>query len=435
MVEFVPLTVLYLIILVFQISVLSAPMPCFIMYAQSIVVAFYMSIYTDIELRRQIVFDKNGNLRFDMKIIYAIYGAFNLDFFRFVTPPFCISSHLKTIHIAVFGYISVLYPLFLIFLTWVCVELHGRNFQPLVCQWRPFHRCFVRLRRGWDTKNDIIDVFLTFFLLSYDQCVYVTLVLMSCQQVKRYDVFGNFYNIKVKTIADYSVTFGSRNHLLFAIPAAILFSIYIIFLPVLLTFYPLKLFKSCLSKCRLNFISVNIFVEKVHKCYRDGLDGGRDLRSFSGLYFFLRIALYLLGPLSDSLLKINNNIWMTDAIWFPTGTVFMITALTVALIKPYQKNYMNYLDALLLSNIAFCCLVLKAEIHVLIIIRLLFFSPILVLILIVFTKMFFKLSTCCNGCNLWIHLKQNYTRNLQGVADEKTPIIKSDCSLERCYDK
>ena len=77
-----------------------------------------------------------------------------------------------------------------------------------------------------------------------------------------------------------------------------------------------------MSKCHLDFISVNIFVEKVHNCYRNGLDGGRDLRSFSGLYFFLRMAVFLvgllwsvsLGMLSDGLSKKNNvnNIWMTD---------------------------------------------------------------------------------------------------------------------------
>ena len=46
-------------------------------------------------------------------------------------------------------------------------------------------------------------------------------------------------------------------------------------------------------------------------------------------------------------------------IWFSIGTVLMITALTVALIKPYQKSYMNYLDALLLSNI--CILLFSIE--------------------------------------------------------------------------
>ena len=77
---------------------------------------------------------------------------------------------------------------------------------------------------------------------------------------------------------------------------------------------------------------MNIFVEKVHNCYRNGLDGGRDLRSFSGLYFFLRMAVFLFGPLSVNLLKVNNNIWMTDVVWFPVGTVLMNTALIVALI-------------------------------------------------------------------------------------------------------
>ena len=31
-------------------------------------------------------------------------------------------------------------------------------------------------------------------------------------------------------------------------------------------------------------IKLNIFVEKFYTCYRDGLSGGRDMRSFSGLY-------------------------------------------------------------------------------------------------------------------------------------------------------
>ena len=176
---------------------------------------------------------------------------------------------------------------------------------------------------------------------------------------------------------------------------------------------------------------MNIFVVKVHNCYRNGLDGGRDFRSFSGLYFFLRIAAFLIGLMCDRLLKVNNTLWLTGALWFPTGTVVMITALTVALIKPYQKNYMNYLDTLLLSNIALCCFVLNTKIRVLMIIRLLYFTPVLILILIVFTKMFLKLSTCCNRCNLCIHFRQTYTRILQGVADEKTPIIKSACSPER----
>ena len=67
-------------------------------------------------------------------------------------------------------------------------------------------------------------------------------------------------------------------------------------------------------------------------------------------------------------------------------TIFMITALTLALIKPYRKNYMNYLDALLLSNLVLICFVMTSGIPVLAIIRVLFLTLIFALILIKFLK-------------------------------------------------
>ena len=168
--EFAPITVLYLVILVFQISITSAPMPCFIMYAQFIVIIFE----SNSSLRVAKIFLTNSwDFRLDMQIILTLYGIFNLDFCHYdIIPPFCISSKLKYIHIALLGYITAFYPILLILLTWIFVELYGRNFRPLMWLLRPFHRCFVRLRRGWNTKSDIIDVFCTFFMLSYSKIIY-----------------------------------------------------------------------------------------------------------------------------------------------------------------------------------------------------------------------------------------------------------------------
>ena len=128
--EFAPLTVLYLIILVFQVSVSSAPMQCFIFYAQWIVVAFHLSMYDHNSLRHAI-FTEKGQLRLDMQIIHVLYGVFNLDFFQFLKPSMCINSQLKSIHVDFIGYISVLYLIILIILIWICVELHDRNFRLL----------------------------------------------------------------------------------------------------------------------------------------------------------------------------------------------------------------------------------------------------------------------------------------------------------------
>ena len=154
-------------------SFLSAPVTCFIMYSQLMVLAFYEECGFNSTSETALSWVKltvaEGTLRVGTKILLTIYGMFNLDFFHYVLPPFCISNKLRPIHIFFLAYISVFYPFLLILLTWLCVELHGRNFRPIVCLWRPFNGCFVCLSRGWNTKSDLIDVFTSFFLLFYSK--------------------------------------------------------------------------------------------------------------------------------------------------------------------------------------------------------------------------------------------------------------------------
>ena len=133
--------VFYLIILVFQISMTSAPTACVIMYVQLIVIT--PDFANESELPAKLMFGERGDLKLDIKVMFTLYGVLNLDFFCYILPPFCISSQIKSIHVGFLGYISALYPILLIILTWVCVELHGQNFRPLVWLWRPFHRCFA----------------------------------------------------------------------------------------------------------------------------------------------------------------------------------------------------------------------------------------------------------------------------------------------------
>ena len=93
--NFIPLTLFYLLILVFQIRFTSAPMECFIMYSQLVVLGFYeecgLELTTD-SIFSQMKFTENGNtLRIGAKILLTLYGVFNLDFFHYILPPFCIS--------------------------------------------------------------------------------------------------------------------------------------------------------------------------------------------------------------------------------------------------------------------------------------------------------------------------------------------------------
>ena len=245
------------------------------------------------------------------KVVLMLYRVLNLEFGNYFLPPYCLSGirNLKFIHVAYLGYICFFfYPPLLICLTWICVELHGRNFRPLVWLWRPFHGYFVQLRRGWDTKSDIIDVFITFFLLSYGKIVHQTLLLISYDIITNINELGQYF-ISHQCVVDQSISYGSTYHLLFAIPSLFIFLIFTILLPLLLILYSIRAFQSCLSRRHLNSIAINIFIEKIHGCYRNGLDGGQDMRSFSGLYFFLP---YLIV----SLLQLLKNCYLLVLHWY-----------------------------------------------------------------------------------------------------------------------
>ena len=341
--EFFPVTVSYLFILAFRVSITSPPMPCFIMFAQ-----FFIIYITDYHQLWTGIVNDNGELTLSYKVLRTVYGLFNLDFFHYLPPPLCLGTWLKPIHIAFFRISTSFYPLFLIFLTCVGVKLHDRNVRLIVCLWRPFHKCFVRLRKGWDSKSDLVDVFITFFILTYYKFVYITTVVsFHREKLIQVDMSGNISYISLAEI-DLNFLYYSKSYISIAVISAMLYLVYILLPPLLLILYPIRMFRSCLSKCRFNSLTITIFTDKIQSCYRNGLDGGRDMRSFSAFYFYLRLLLHtVLVNFGKIILKENE--------WTSLGVTYSLSALIVALIRPYQKTYMNICDSLLLTNIAIMC--------------------------------------------------------------------------------
>ena len=96
-----------------------------------------------------------------------------------------------------------------------------------------------------------------------------------------------------------------------------------------------------------------IFMEKFHSCYRDGLDGGRDMRIFSSLYFVLRIILVCAPKLIVH--------FCTCTVWFPRGILLTIAAVVVALSRPYKKTYVTISNTLLLTHASVICYILSSN--------------------------------------------------------------------------
>jgi hypothetical protein len=131
-------------------------------------------------------------------------------------------------------------------------------------------------------------------------------------------------------------------------------------------------------------------MDKVCSCYKDGLNGGQDMRSFSGFYFILRIAGYLCGILSHLMkpfLHINR--------WLATGTLLFFTTLTIAIAKPYRKAYMNYWDIAILSHLTILNFVLSSgNNNILLVARVLLSIPILIFIIAIMLRKGYKSNMC-----------------------------------------
>jgi hypothetical protein len=80
--------------LFFRLNITSAPMVGFVLFSQIIVAAF---------------FDCGIQLKFEHPTMYCfalvmvtLYGCWNLDYFRYILPPFCVSTELKRVHTIIY---------------------------------------------------------------------------------------------------------------------------------------------------------------------------------------------------------------------------------------------------------------------------------------------------------------------------------------------
>ena len=330
--EFVPITIFYLIVIVFGIRVTSAPMTCFVMYSQLIVMV--VSIYSRPYFPLQ-----SSSFNTFLKVIVLPFYIWSLDFFRYVLPPFCISSKLEITHIFLLNYIPAVYSLCLIAITWACIKLYSRDIKPFVHLWNKLKGCCNCNK--WENRSDIIiDTFATFFFLSYSRLNSNFLSSFKVTQIQR---AGSDISYTVLA-ADQSIRF-SGTYIPFLIFSALVFVAFGQLPALLLALYPVRAFRSLLFKYVIrgghSKATINVFVEKFYSCYRDGLDGGRDMRSFASLYFLI-ICLCTLFLFS----------------WTLRVVLFGISSLLVLIVRPFKKSYMNNLDALIFAHLALSCLLL-----------------------------------------------------------------------------
>ena len=333
-----PITVFYIIVIIFNIRATAPPFTAFVMMCQ------VFSTIDRVCVPVKMVLKEMKSLSILIDVVRALCGIWNLDFFRYLVSPFCVSRHLGNMQVLSLEYLHILYPFLLILVTFICIELHARNFKPIVLLWKPFHVVVTRLRRSLDPRASIVNAFSTFLLLTLSKSIVVTNYSFAVTSIYRYfGVIRLYYQSFL--YADPTIHFCSKQHLPYLIGSILLLVLFFAFPTLLLCLYPTRIFRKLLSHClSLRWQhAVSAFIDTFQGHYKDGTNRTRDYRAASSIHLLVIFVVIVVS--FDHQMKTHFLEYIQPG--------FMIMSLFYALVRPCKQEYANMIQSLLYALIAF----------------------------------------------------------------------------------
>ena len=315
--EIVPLTLFFVVILIFNISLTNGNVNSFVLFAQILDALFTHG---------------NGSLKFPRVIdvfrdtLTFFYRPFNLDFFGLEELSFCLWRGATVLDVLIMKYTTVGFALVLVVLTIIITSRRCRGY-----------KIFTRFNTP---KGIIVHGLSAFFVLCYSQCARVTFLILTYSCL--YSVHFKCKEQVVYRIGDMNY-FGEGDHMKYAISAIFILVFMIIIPPVLLLIYPLlfKLLGFCkLSESKLAMILWRVMPIQLLDSFQSSFKD--NLRFFAGLYFLYRAIILCVFAYTQTLLLFY--------IIVQIQLTFMLAA--HAIFQPYKKRRHNIIDALLFTNLA-----------------------------------------------------------------------------------
>ena len=293
-VAFLPLTLFYILVTLFSISFTSPLLTALVM-------GFQIEGHP-VQVQQFLSLVKSGIMSHPklFKVLLSIASLWNLDFFR-LYYSFCLHPDASAMTIMALDYATTVYPVILIGVTYVMVQLYDHNFKLLVWPWKLLSVILKPLRRHWNVKTSLVDVFASFIYLSSTRLLVTSVNFLNpirtftYQQGPDGQLATTYYLFNSP-----SVEYFGKNHLPFALLAMTLSFIFFVLPMILLCVYPFTFFQQILNKIGLNSLTLRTFVDVFQGPFKDGTSNTRDFRYFSGCLLFLPLIFNLTLSLTQS---------------------------------------------------------------------------------------------------------------------------------------
>ena len=321
--ELVPVTTIFLVIVIFNVNFTSGSMNGFIFYSQ-VVVLLQITAGNSIPFPPAI-----QNM---IKILQFLYQNFNLSTFVLDQMSFCLFDGATALDIIAFDYITLIYS----FLLLIGIVLLINKLSLRQCC-KPLRKCTGT--QWWTLQGSIIHGLTGFLVLSYGKCIQTSLSLIILTSIKgmggKHEKYVVYFNGEIDWL--------DNRHLPYAIPAIIMLIVFLS-LPLLLLMYPahhkilstLKMSDTKYARKLCNYVEkLRPFLDSFQGSFKD------EFRFFSGLYFLYRC-----------LFNLNIIFRNFQEIYFFFSVQLLLMLLLHTICQPYKKRLHNIVDTLLFLNLA-----------------------------------------------------------------------------------
>ena len=310
--ELIPITLFFICVVIFRLNITAGPLLGYVLFCQ-----IYYSAFVGYEI---FIFDYILSHVPTAVWILTFCGIWDLQFFKSVISPFCISSKLTGIDIQMLNLVTAIYPVLLVIITWILMELHARNYRIIQILWKPFSILFNKLKITSVTSDAVIHAFATFILLSATTLSFTVITIYNHTPMYR-STDGTLY--KQVLYYDPTITVFSHKHVTYIVLAIVPFILLVLIPSLLLCVYPTRIYE-CVSQVvsARKRLAITAFAEALNNCFKDGLNGTRDHRSLAGLITSLVI------------IVITFTIAITPS---QSSTAFLLTSIFFSLIIFYVR--------------------------------------------------------------------------------------------------
>ena len=342
--EWVPLTIMLVVVLLFNVDLLSGHMNSFLLFAQILSLSFMRANTASSPAYLSMA-----------KIPKFLYGFWNLNYFGVFLPPYCLTphAHLTTMQVLMLQCTIGLFPLLMVFTLVALEKCSDRYWRLIVC--RPIRKSLAHLR-GLKSKvsgNPSYDRALsTFFVLGY-----IRFLVVSAYILVKVSIISTSGDVKDVVWWQGTIEYASVNHIAFMIPSLIILvslvivpTFVLLAVPVLPQLYGRMRYSTngqlhCLRKCKVfDYLCLDIFTGKwirhfinvFQGCFKDRF------RFFAGMFLLYRIA-QLLATLLPT--RVEDSFIIQIALCL--AYMLLLTAC-----QPYHRKLFNIVDVLILGDLA-----------------------------------------------------------------------------------